>query len=174
MMLGVQKSESLGFKMVGYSDEKPWWKEAFFHPKQSLNTIVQIVESDDSCKSENAWSIDWPEFTAFDAIEDTVAIDEKFESIDGPKFRIHSSKLHNAKALLGDALGGSLIAVPGFDMCYTWEGSPMKVYIQVSDSVTEAKSGPIGIMYSALPGFKYPPMFVEETTKTLFIPNKKT
>lgn len=67
-ILAIKKAEDLGFKIVGHSDAKPWWKEAFFHPKESLNIVVQIVESDESVKNENAWNINWSKFSEFDKV----------------------------------------------------------------------------------------------------------
>jgi len=39
------RAEALGYKIVGFDDANPAWKEAFLHPKQALGIVVQFAET---------------------------------------------------------------------------------------------------------------------------------
>lgn len=97
--------------------------------------------------------------------------ENRIDAIDGLKFRVHSSKARTVDQLFSKILKGKNVAVPGFDSCFSWDDSPMKIYIQFSDEIFEEETGPVGIIYRPSPDFEYPPLFFEEATNTLFIPN---
>lgn len=43
----VDAAKALGFKVVGFDDSDPTWKEAFVHPKSSNGVLVQLAEFPD-------------------------------------------------------------------------------------------------------------------------------
>jgi methylmalonyl-CoA/ethylmalonyl-CoA epimerase len=38
------RAESSGYKIVGFDDSSPYWKEAFLHPRQALGIVVQLAQ----------------------------------------------------------------------------------------------------------------------------------
>jgi methylmalonyl-CoA/ethylmalonyl-CoA epimerase len=38
------RAEGFGYKIVGFDDSSPSWKEAFLHPKQALGIVVQLAQ----------------------------------------------------------------------------------------------------------------------------------
>lgn len=41
----LDRAEAAGYHPVGVNIDNPWWKEAFIHPKEAGNTVVQIAQS---------------------------------------------------------------------------------------------------------------------------------
>ncbi len=41
----LDRAAEAGYHPVGVNIDNPWWKEAFIHPKEAGNTVVQIAQS---------------------------------------------------------------------------------------------------------------------------------
>jgi hypothetical protein len=41
----LDRAADAGYHPVGVNIDNPWWKEAFIHPKETGNTVVQIAQS---------------------------------------------------------------------------------------------------------------------------------
>ncbi|MEE8581350.1 MAG: VOC family protein [Myxococcota bacterium] len=46
------RAESLGYRVVGFDDSNPHWREAFLHPRQAMGIVVQFAESDSDDSAE--------------------------------------------------------------------------------------------------------------------------
>ncbi|MBI1733664.1 MAG: VOC family protein [Candidatus Rokubacteria bacterium] len=51
------RAEGFGYKIVGFDDSNPYWKEAFLHPKQALGIVVQLAQM--ARTSAGAPSMSW-------------------------------------------------------------------------------------------------------------------
>jgi methylmalonyl-CoA/ethylmalonyl-CoA epimerase len=40
-----ERAAALGYRIVGYEDSNPGWREAFLHPKEAMGIVVQMVEA---------------------------------------------------------------------------------------------------------------------------------
>lgn len=40
----IARLEALGYPPVRTQLDNPWWREAFFHPKQTFGTVIQVAE----------------------------------------------------------------------------------------------------------------------------------
>jgi methylmalonyl-CoA/ethylmalonyl-CoA epimerase len=49
------RAESLGYRIVGYSEADPAWKEAFLSPKDALGIVVQLAETDGWRPTRGKW-----------------------------------------------------------------------------------------------------------------------
>ena len=49
----------LGWDVVAYNDDSPYWKELFLHPKQALGIVVQLAEEHPIPEGMDPWNAGW-------------------------------------------------------------------------------------------------------------------
>lgn len=86
--------------------------------------------------------------------------------------KIRSSDRKRVETLFSKALFGKRESIKGYDFCYSWDGSPMKIYIQQDDSLDESDVGPVGILYNPRSDEEFPSIYVDKNIKCNFIPQR--
>jgi hypothetical protein len=56
----IKRAKKLNFQVLDIDETKPHWKEAFLHPKQTMNMLIQLAEHNPSlAKPGEAWDGIW-------------------------------------------------------------------------------------------------------------------
>lgn len=123
--------EEAGYKVVGFSDAVPSWKELFLHPKQALGIVVQIVEFRPEL-GEDGWGPDWG-FAPYNG--------KPAPTADIVGLRTSCKELTTARALWRDLLGGQERSDDGV-LAFEWDDSPLRISA-VADRTR--RPGPVAI-----------------------------
>lgn len=124
-------AESAGYDVVGLSDVLASWKEMFLHPKQAQGVVVQLAESHPEL-GDDGWTPAFPYPRADFAEQDRPAVI-------GLRLRARSAAA--AHRQWADLLGGRANEIGGL-LVFDWEGSPLRISVQVEEAGEE---GPIAI-----------------------------
>lgn len=124
-------AESAGYDVVGLSDVLASWKEMFLHPKQAQGVVVQLAESHPEL-GDDGWTPAFPYPRADFAEQDRPAVI-------GLRLRARSAAA--AHRQWAGLLGGRAKEIGGL-LVFDWEGSPLRISVQVEEAGEE---GPIAI-----------------------------
>jgi len=123
------RAESLGYRIVGYKDVHPEWKEAFLHPKQAMGIVVQLAQSSQR--------------------EDRIA----WQAPPGPAnppppvtllgLRLRARDRARARVQWEGVLQGTCVDKDD-ELIYRWPHSPLRIAVEIDP---EGKEGPVGIEY---------------------------
>jgi methylmalonyl-CoA/ethylmalonyl-CoA epimerase len=126
------RAEANGYKVVGYEDRNPHWKEAFLHPKQALGIVVQLAES---AGGASPWRWDPPRGSSEPPPPVTIV-----------GLRLRARSRERAAAQWGDVLQGVATEGEQGEVIYRWPESPMRLTVEVDPGRDE---GPICIEFTA-------------------------
>ncbi|KAL6051403.1 VOC domain-containing protein [Balamuthia mandrillaris] len=133
----ASRASELGFSVVGLSERKPHWKEAFLHPKEALGIVVQMAEYDPAVNDGMMWTEDWPDFRDYEQLRSTASTTEPCSSIKGlaglslvakDERDVARAKDIFVKLLAGKEEEGGA-SKQGNELRYSWPGSPMTVSV---------------------------------------------
>lgn len=116
----ADRARALGFDVVGYEDSKPWWKEAFLHPKKALGIVVQLAESHTDIPGDS-WTKDFP----FPAASPAAVPPVRLVGV-----RLSARSLEAAERQFGTLLGGTCRETAG-GVAYHWDDSPLRIAVSV-------------------------------------------
>jgi len=125
---------SLGYDIVGYSDEFPSWKECFLRPKQAQGIVVQLAESHLELEPEEMQILEFPASPAAPA-----------EPADVVGLRVSATSEKQARRLWETVLGGACETGPE-DLCFRWPDAPLRIAVHVDPAAPE---GPLAIEIAA-------------------------
>lgn len=126
-----ERAEAHGYKIVGYDDSDPEWKEAFLHPKQALGIVVQFAESLGS-GAPRPWQP-----------PPAPANPPRPVTILGLRTRARSRERARTQ---WERVAGGVGSERGDDaLVYRWPGSPMRVVVEIDPQRDEA---PIAIEFA--------------------------
>ena len=134
-----RRAERHGYGIVGRDEADPSWKEAFFHPKQALGIVVQLVEA--RAPSPTGDPGDIP--PALPGAPRSVRIL-------GLRTRAHSRE--RALTQWRDILRAEAEEGPVSGLAFRWPGSPIRIFVDVDPTAAE---GPLAIELASerpLPG----------------------
>lgn len=116
-----------GYKIVGYDDSHPNWKEAFLHPKQALGIVVQMTQSSGVA---NPWRWQPP------------AGPENPPPVTILGLRTRAQSRERARTQWELVLQGDCAEGAGGELIFRWPGSPMRIAVEITPADEE---GPICI-----------------------------
>ncbi len=119
-----------GLTVVGLNDELASWKEMFLHPKEAQGIVVQLAESHPEI-GDDGWTSDWP-YPRPPAAPDRA-------KVLGLRLRARSE---DRAILQWQALLGGRLRRDENRMTFSWDGSPLRIVVEVSNHAPE---GPVGI-----------------------------
>jgi methylmalonyl-CoA/ethylmalonyl-CoA epimerase len=127
----VGRARDLGYDIVGLDDTKPWWKEAFLHPKQAHGIVVQLAEANPELGGEEgSWSDDFPFPTSSRPPPEGASLSRVVLSVrDAAAARLQWQEL----------LGGEL-EQEGALLVYRWPRSPLGIGVEIDP---EREEGPL-------------------------------
>jgi hypothetical protein len=130
-----RRAEALGHAIVGYSDGKADWKEAFLHPRQAQGIVVQLAESkpDASGRPPHPWQP--PAVTADPPPPVTIV---------GLRVRSHSAD--RARQLWERVALGERVANGTGMLVFRWPASPLRIAVEIDPAAVE---GPVAIEYAS-------------------------
>jgi methylmalonyl-CoA/ethylmalonyl-CoA epimerase len=130
-----RRAEARGYAIVGYSDLKDDWKEAFLHPKQALGIVVQLAESkpDASGGPPHAWQ---PPATVPDPPPAVTMIG----------LRMRARQHERARELWEHVALGAPTEDGAGALVFHWPASPLRIAVEL-DAV--APEGPVAIEYAS-------------------------
>ncbi|MBI3629869.1 MAG: VOC family protein [Candidatus Rokubacteria bacterium] len=133
------RAEAHGYKIVGYDDSHPGWKEAFLHPKQALGIVVQMAQSADAA-NPSRWQ---PPAGPANAPTPATVLG----------LRMRARSLERARTQWELVLEGEAAEGTAGEVIYRWPGSPMRLAVEVDPA---AEEGPIGIELEAPAPIAFP------------------
>lgn len=125
------RAEGHGYKIVGFDDSNPHWKEAFLHPKQALGIVVQIVQASRAVEGGPPHRWEPPPAPPDPPAPVTML---------GLRLRVRSAE--RARLQWGQLLEGTETNGPDGALVYRWERSPLTLTVDVDPSADE---GPLRI-----------------------------
>ncbi len=131
----IDRATHLGYEVVGLNVDDPGWMEAFLHPKQAQGIVVQIVESrHEESDDDPSWQRPFPPAPAPAAVS---------SSLVGLRMVCHDRE----RALTQwQSLLGADCETRADRLVFRWEGSPMRVVVEIDPDGDE---GPVGLEWSA-------------------------
>jgi methylmalonyl-CoA/ethylmalonyl-CoA epimerase len=134
LAVAAARVRSLGYGIVGYSDELPSWKECFLHPKQAQGIVVQLAEAHPEIEPEEMHNLAFPASPAAPA-----------ERVDVVGLRVSVTTEKRARRQWETVLGGACETGSG-GLCFHWPDSPLRIAVEVDPSAPE---GPVAIELAA-------------------------
>jgi hypothetical protein len=122
------RAGAAGYRIVGYDDSDPRWKEAFLHPREAGGIVVQFAESPGDDESPGWVPPPGP------------ANPPPPVTLVGLRLRARS-RAHAARQW-GDVIGGQLVDETGKELTYRWAPSPLRLVVEVDPHGDE---GPVCI-----------------------------
>jgi methylmalonyl-CoA/ethylmalonyl-CoA epimerase len=123
------RAEAHGYRIVGYDDSHPRWKEAFLHPKRALGVVVQFAQAAERDGPRLRFPLPLPPPAAADPPPPATIV--------GLRTRAHSAERARVQweaVLLGESVDDG--------RSYRWPGSPMRIAVDIDPDHEE---GPMGI-----------------------------
>jgi catechol 2,3-dioxygenase-like lactoylglutathione lyase family enzyme len=134
LAIAAARVRSLGYDVMGYSDESPDWKECFLHPRQAQGIVVQLAESHLELEPEEMRALAFPASPdAPDAPADVVGL------------RVSATSEKRARRQWETALGGACEKGPE-GLCFRWPDAPLRIAVDVDPAAPE---GPVAIEIAA-------------------------
>jgi methylmalonyl-CoA/ethylmalonyl-CoA epimerase len=137
----VRRVESRGYRVVGFDDRAPHWKEAFLHPKQAQGIVVQLAEVHPELEPESTGEWPFPEEPP-----------RPPPPVDLLGLRLAARSGEAARALWEETLLGSC-SQAGAELVFRWPDSPLRVTVRVEPVLPP---GPRGIEIAPRPGLALP------------------
>lgn len=126
-------AEALGYKVVGFDDGNPAWKEAFLHPKHALGIVVQLAERGPGGRDPQRWTP--PTVRAPPPPPVTIL---------GLRMRARSGE--RAMTLWERVLQGACAEGAGGELIFRWPDSAMRIAVEVDPAADE---GPVAIEFTS-------------------------
>ena len=135
------RAEVDGFKVVGFDDTDPAWKEAFLHPKHALGIVVQLAEP--ARGGEDPRRSPPPPGPANPLLPVTIL-----------GLRLRARSRERAMTLWEGVLQAECSGDTAGELVFRWKGSPMRIAVEIDPA---AEEGPLAIEFAserevALPG----------------------
>jgi methylmalonyl-CoA/ethylmalonyl-CoA epimerase len=130
-----RRAESRGYAIVGYSDRKADWKEAFLHPKQALGIVVQLAETKPAASERppRPWR---PPATVADPPPPVTMVG----------LRMRANAAERARDLWERVALGEADADGGDTLVFRWPGSALRIAVDIDAGRPE---GPVAIEYAS-------------------------
>lgn len=125
------RAERHGYKIVGFDDSHPSWKEAFLHPKQALGIVVQMAQMSRRAEGEPVHRWVPPPAPPNPPAPVTVL-----------GLRLRAQSVERAELQWSAILGGAMSRGERGELIYGWERSPLGLTIEIDPTADE---GPVAI-----------------------------
>jgi methylmalonyl-CoA/ethylmalonyl-CoA epimerase len=129
------RAESHGYKIVGFDDSYPTWKEAFLHPKQALGIVVQMAQMSRP-----------PAGTPTPKWEPPAAPANPPSPVTMLGLRMRAQSIERAHLQWGEILQGARSENERGELVYRWERSALGLTIAIDP---RAEEGPLAIEFAS-------------------------
>src|SRR5688572_120916 len=131
------RARAHGYDIVGYSDAKPDWKEAFLHPRQALGIVVQLAQPapDASPDAPDAW-------------EPPARVADPPPPVTILGLRMNAHTRERARRQWQAVLGGAVRDEAPDRLVVRWPRSPLSITVEIDPTRDE---GPLHIEYTSRP-----------------------
>lgn len=135
------RAQELGYRIVGFDESKPWWREAFLHPKEAHGIVVQMARHDPS---------QMPSFPRPEPppVPEAAAPPARLWSM-----RLAFHDLEQADRQWAALLGGRPSRGPQGRRVYEFEGSPIRITVEADPARPE---GPLCLELRCAPALALP------------------
>lgn len=130
-----RRAEVRGYAIVGYSDRKSDWKEAFLHPKQAQGIVVQLAESKPGADGRPPHPWQPPAVVADPPPAVTIV-----------GLRLRSRSADRARLLWERVALGERVANGTGMLLFRWPASPLRIAVEIDPAAVE---GPVAIEYAS-------------------------
>jgi methylmalonyl-CoA/ethylmalonyl-CoA epimerase len=127
------RAESHGYKIVGFDDSYPTWKEAFLHPRQALGIVVQMAQMSRP-----------PEGTPKRPWEPPAAPPNPPPAVTMRGLRLRAQSIERADLQWGQVLQGTRSENDRGEPVYRWDRSALSLTIEIDPG---AEEGPVAIEF---------------------------
>jgi methylmalonyl-CoA/ethylmalonyl-CoA epimerase len=124
IVAAAERVRSLGWDVVGYNDDSPYWKELFLHPKQALGIVVQLAEEHPLPEGMPAWNAGWDAPLGPASAEPAARV---------VGLRLTARSAEAARRQWGALLGGRERAANGL-LTFEWVDSPLRLAVRIDAS----------------------------------------
>jgi len=144
-----QAAEDLGYKVVGYDDRSPSWREFFLFPKDALGIVVQLAEQEFGAPPSNVGAY-WT--TTFEFPEVPKSSENRAVDILGIRLSCQENEVKKSIQQWGTLIGGTYQEIKGDNggrqLHFSYSGSPMYVKVDITNT---RPTGPIAVEIRRLP-----------------------
>jgi methylmalonyl-CoA/ethylmalonyl-CoA epimerase len=137
----TRRAARLGYEVVGVSEQFPFWKEAFLHPKQAQGVVVQLAEAHPELEPPESGS------PAFPPLPEPA---RERAAVLGVRLRAQDEA--QARRQWQDLLGGEGTRENGA-LLLRWPDSPLAVRIEIAAG---APPGPLAIEIATPRALRFP------------------
>jgi catechol 2,3-dioxygenase-like lactoylglutathione lyase family enzyme len=116
LAIACDRVRAAGYEIVGYSDAKAAWREAFLHPKQAQGIVVQFAES----RGDSGWRARWGP--------------TKPSPVALVGLRMRASDAERARILWSQVCNGHEVETGRF----CWRDSPIEIDVEIDSRGPEA------------------------------------
>lgn len=128
------RAEAHGYKVVGYDDSDPSWREAFLHPRQALGVVVQFAqEGPGGSGAHLAWVA-------------PPGPPDPPPAVTIVGLRLSARTRERARTQWEAAIGGELVEDRATHLVFRWPGAPLRIAVTIDP---RAEEGPIAVEYAA-------------------------
>lgn len=135
------RAEANGYKVVGYDDSDPSWKEAFLHPRQALGIVVQFAEEGPGGSGAHLRWVAPP------------GPPDPPPPVTLVGLRLSARTRERAQAQWESVAGGELVGDGPGGLVFRWPGAPMRIAVTIDPRAAE---GPLAVEYSAARDVRLP------------------
>lgn len=128
-----ERAEAYGYKVVGYDDSDPSWKEAFLHPKHALGIVVQLAEPARGGEDPRCWTP--PSGPANPPPPVTIL-----------GLRVRTRARERSRTLWESVLQGECSEGAAGELVFRWPDSPMRIAVEIDPA---AEEGPLAIEFAS-------------------------
>jgi methylmalonyl-CoA/ethylmalonyl-CoA epimerase len=129
------RAERHGYKIVGYDDSDPHWKEAFLHPKQALGIVVQLAQMSRRTDGKP------PVLSTPPAAPPNPPAPVTMLGL-----RLSARSRERAELQWGELLSGSPSRGERGQLVYHWERSALAITVEID---SDADEGPLAIEFAS-------------------------
>ena len=122
------RAGAAGFQVVDRDERDPDWQTAYLRPREALGIVVQLGQASGRAPLRPA------------AVPPGPPGPPSPVAVVGLRMRARSA--HRARRLWGTVLGGQESGAETDDLVYRWEGSPMRIAVEIAPAADE---GPVAI-----------------------------
>jgi len=142
LVRAARRAEERGYRIVGFDDRDPGWKEAFLHPREAQGVVVQLAESDPAAEGEGPPPLPFPPAPAA----------ARAEPAGIAALVLAARSAERARGQWEELLGGRTRAADG-RLELAWRGSPIRLVVEIDPRREE---GPQRMVVSGAPGAALP------------------